>query len=148
MTNQVKHFYVGVKGLIIRYDGKILLLKPKRDMHPFFIGDWDIPGGRILSHSEGEHRIRSKIKEETGLEDIYSIKPFGSGIIQDAEFAEEGQVVGLVLMVYICRLGSKDQKINLDEGHSEYKWCSPGEAAANLYQFPNDFRERLEEMRF
>ena len=43
-----------------------------------------------MSHSEGEHRIRTKIKEETGLEDIYSIKPFGSGIIQDASFEEEG----------------------------------------------------------
>jgi len=146
--NQIRHFYVGVKGLIVRDDGKVLLLKPKRSEHTFFIGDWDIPGGRILSHSEGEHRIRTKIKEETGLEDIYSIKPFGSGIIQDASFEEEGQTVGLVLMVYVCRLGNKDQKITLDAGHLEYKWCSPQEAAADLYQFPNDFREKLEGMKF
>jgi len=66
------------------------------------------------------------------LEDIYSIKPFGSGIIQDASFEEEGQTVGLVLMVYVCRLGNKDQKITLDAGHLEYKWCSPQEAAADL----------------
>jgi len=27
--NQIRHFYVGVKGLIVRDDGKVLLLKPR-----------------------------------------------------------------------------------------------------------------------
>lgn len=146
--DQIKHFYVGVKCLVVRDDGKILLLKPKREMHEFFIGDWDVPGGRILKHSEGELRLRNKIKEETGLIDIFSIKPFGSGIIPDAIFKEDGLPVGLVLMVYICKLGNKNIKVEIDESHSEFKWCTPKEAAANLYQFPDDFREQLADFEF
>lgn len=145
--NQIKYFYVGIKGLILRKDGKMLLLKPKRDQHKLFIGDWDIPGGRILSQSEGEHRLRNKIKEETGLIDISSIKPFGSGIISDVIFQDGDASVGLILMVYLCKLGLKDVKVKIDDSHSEFKWFTPKEAAANLYQFPDDFREKLAEFK-
>ena len=144
IKKQIKHFFVGVKGLILRDNNKILLLKPRRSKHPSgFIGNWDIPGGRILKHSEGEHRLRAKIEEETDITDIYSIKPFGAGIIDKAVFMEEDSPVGLVLMVYICKVGRSQKQISISSEHSEYGWFTLQETASRLYQFPDDFRERL-----
>lgn len=144
--DSVKHFFVGVKGLIQRKDGKVLLLKPNLDKHPFFFGDWDIPGGRLLKHSDYESRLREKIEAETGMTDVFSTIPLGGGIVDGAIVDDAGVKVGLVLLLYLCRLGDKNKEVIIDHDNLEFVWVTPSEAASMLFQLPDDVREKIREL--
>ena len=53
------------KAVMIDAEGKILLLKRKRDQK--FADNWDLPGGHIKAGESAEEGLRREVEEETNL---------------------------------------------------------------------------------
>jgi 8-oxo-dGTP diphosphatase len=116
----MKHFFVGVKAVIIK-DGKILLLKDSS--RPDF---WDVPGGRIDENETIQEALLRELDEELpgiinprigNLIDAYRIP----GSIKDD--------MGLVLLFYAVE-ADFPEKITLSSEHTEYEWLDFEEANA------------------
>lgn len=58
---------VGVKVLLKREDGKLLLVRRNEETYGKMIGKWDIPGGRIEPGSSLMENLRREVQEETSL---------------------------------------------------------------------------------
>ena len=97
-----------VDGFIIN-DDKILLLK--RNNYPA-IGEWWVPGGRIIKNELLVDSIIRKVKDETGLD---------TEIISQIGVAET--IFETKHTVNVCfSLKIKSGDITINSEHSEYKW--------------------------
>ena len=126
-----------VKAVILRDDGKILLLK--RSKGKFNPKKWDLPGGTLeKGETLGEALLR-EIEEETGLE----VKM--GEIIGTAEFSKESKNFdeekrGLRYLTYY----SGDSEVELSREHQDHKWLSFDEALEKFSTkdgFENEKRE-------
>jgi molecular chaperone GrpE (heat shock protein) len=126
-----------VKGVVLRDDGKILLLKrSKKSLNP---GKWDLPGGHLEKGETLEEAIKREIQEETGL------KVEIGEIIGTAEFSKESKNFneekrGLRYLTYY----SGDDEVELSKEHQDFGWFSIDEASEKLSQkdgFENEKRE-------
>lgn len=108
----MKHFFVGIKAVIIK-DGNILLLKDSS--RPDF---WDVPGGRIDEDETIQQALLRELREELPshsnprigkLLNAYRIP----GSIKDN--------LGLVLLFYKVDVDFEGE-ITLSDEHTEYAW--------------------------
>lgn len=104
-----------VGAVIMRADGKVLLLKSQK-----WHGKYVVPGGHIELGETLEHALRREIREETGLEinDIEFIKP--TEFIFDPAYHKRRH---FIFLDFFCKTGGSDVKLN-DEAQ-EYAWASP-----------------------
>lgn len=119
-------FQIGVKGLIRRKDGKILLLKiPAWGGNP---GYWDMPGGRMDPGETFEQTLRRELAEEIGF--TYTGEPKQiCAVLSPVTIPVGDRRVPLVLLPYEVRL-PEDISITLNEEES-FEWYEP-QAAAKL----------------
>ena len=111
-----------VDGFIIN-DDKILLLK--RNNYPA-IGEWWVPGGRIIKNELLVDSIIRKVKDETGL-DTEIISQIG---VTETIFERKHTV-------NVCfSLRVKSGEVIMNSEHSEYKWFS-------INNLPNDLNPEL-----
>ena len=115
-----------VKGVILRDDGKLLLLK--RSKGEFNPEKWDLPGGTLEKGETLEEALLREIQEETGLE--VEVEK----IIGTAEFSKEsknfdGEKRGLRYLTYCS--GDSEVKLNKKE-HQDHMWLSLEEALEKL----------------
>jgi len=114
-----------VDGFIIN-DDKILLLK--RNNYPA-IGEWWVPGGRIIKNELLVDSIIRKVKDETGLD---------TEIISQIGVAET--IFETKHTVNVCfSLRVKSGEVIMNSEHSEYKWFS-------IDNLPNDLNSELNRM--
>jgi molecular chaperone GrpE len=126
-----------VKGVVLRDDGKILLLKrSKKSLNP---GKWDLPGGTLEKGETLEEALLREIEEETGLEvevgEIIGTAEFNK---ESKNFSEEKR--GLRYLTYY----SGDDEVELSEEHQDFKWLTVDEALEELSEkdgFENEKRE-------
>jgi molecular chaperone GrpE len=126
-----------VKGVILREDGKILLLKRSRKiLNP---GKWDLPGGTLEKGETLKEALLREIKEETGLEvevgEIIGTAEFSK---ESNNFSEEKR--GLRYLAY-C---SGDEEVKLSKEHQDFEWFTIDEALEKLSKkdgFENEKRE-------
>lgn len=114
----IKHFYVGVKAVIIQ-DGKILLLKD--NSRPDF---WDVPGGRI---EDNETIVEALLRELS--EELPSHKNPKIGRLLNA-YRIPGSIkddLGLVLLFYKVDV-EWDGSVTLSSEHTSHEWVSLEEA--------------------
>lgn len=140
MANE-KKFHVGIKVLIENPDGQVLLMKTMAwKPNP---AHWDIPGGRIQEGQTVDDTMAREVEEETGVTDITNPQ-FFTAVISNIEIPlKDGEVVGLVLMIYKATIPS-DSHIQLSEEHTDYEWVSKVEAAERLsFKYPKEFTEKL-----
>lgn len=115
--------------VIVRHNGKYLLLKKVKDIHLDHIGGWEVPGGKLKSNELPINGAIREVKEETGLncEIIKELKKL--------ELEKDG--VKTITYVYLANL--KDNKNNnfknnvnnntnsnvkLSDEHSDFVWIT------------------------
>ena len=114
-----------VDGFIIN-DNKILLLK--RNNYPA-IGEWWVPGGRVIKNELLVDSIIRKVKDETGLD---------TEIINQIGVAET--IFETKHTVNVCfSLRVESGQVIINSEHSEYKWFS-------IDNLPNDLNSELNRM--
>lgn len=110
-------YYLAVKGIIRRNDGKILVLKRSgRDDHK--PGVWETVGGGMDREETPQTGLQREILEETGLE-VEVQEPFNVFTFKKdtGEFK-----IGIT---FLCKyLGGE---VTLSDEHSEYRWIDPEE---------------------
>lgn len=123
-------FHLGIKALIRNKQGKFLVLHANPKYNSGVTPDhWDLPGGRAQKGDSIEETLHREVKEEIGVETIKIIK------LLDASLSKiriiNGQF-GLILFTYLCSMEETDHVTLTDDEHTEYRWCSPNEAAELL----------------
>lgn len=110
-------YFLAVKGIIRRNDGKILVLKrsDKDDHKP---GVWETVGGGMDKEESPQEALVREISEETGLS-ISISSPFNVFTFKKdtGEFK-----IGIT---FLCEYLSGE--IMLSDEHSEYRWIEPKE---------------------
>ena len=110
-------YYLAVKGIIRREDGKILVLKRsnKDDHNP---GVWETVGGGMDREETPQAALKREVLEETGLE-VTLVGPFNVFTFKKdtGEFK-----VGIT---FLCEYLSGD--VVLSDDHYEYRWINPKE---------------------
>ncbi len=110
----MKKFNVGVKSLIRRSDGAILLLKKNKAQDAF----WEAPGGRIDGHETIEQTLQRELAEELpGISDVEVVRLLTAFRLPD----DIGEDLGLLLIYYIVT-ATLPKKIKISEEHSDYQW--------------------------
>src|SRR5664279_771691 len=140
-----QHFQIGVKGLIRRADGKLLLVKigAWRDKPEY----WDLPGGRMEPGESFVQTLRRELKEELGVDYTGQPKQLGA-VLSNITIPVGDERVPLVLLPYEVEL-PEGTVITLDEEESEeaYDWFEPSEAADLLkIKFTQDFCDLVNEL--
>jgi len=105
-----------VEAVIKNKEGKILLLK-RSNLNKFFVGKWQLPGGKVEFGEDIQKAIKREIYEETGKK--YSSLHLGKVFSLTEKF--NGSKNNVFLMVF---MGECKGKISLSSEHSEAKFCS------------------------
>jgi len=95
---------VFVKALIVRDDGRFLMIKRK--------GNWDVPGALVTAKKSTVTLIES-VKKECGIK-VDIIKP-----VRMESRKENGKEV--FDFIFLCRY--KSGKIKLGKDYSDFKWA-------------------------
>ena len=104
---------VGVGGLIIRADGRVLVV---RRAHPPGEGSWSWPGGKVCPGERLHEALRREMLEETGLSVL--VGP----LLDVVEVLLEG--FHYVVIDYLCTpLGDADVACASDDA-SELRWVT------------------------
>ncbi len=140
-------FHVGVKALIVNERNEILVLKANpKELKGGSQTHWDLPGGRIKEGSNIGNTLLAEVKEELGVGDI-KIGELFDAVVSNIKIPDGEEKVGLLLLVYLCRLSPNQNKFKLSFEHTEYKWVNVQEAKELLsYKFPKNFIEKLDEL--
>lgn len=105
-----KLFFIGVKALVRRDDGRILLLKADTKNHskntrPY----WDLPGGRIEENETPDQTLIREVAEETGIKVDFGVK-FITSVVSNHEIPKGDRILGLALMVYEVEIADSTQE--------------------------------------
>ncbi|MEP7162327.1 MAG: NUDIX domain-containing protein [Candidatus Moraniibacteriota bacterium] len=123
-------FYITVKGIVRRSDGKILVLK--RSASDDHLPDvWETVGGGMDSEELPQQALEREILEETGI--VVSVgEPFHIFTFRKdtGEFK-----VGIS---FLC--DAENDTVVLSEEHREHRWIHPSEFAA-LSSIPSLYNE-------
>ncbi|MBT4870849.1 MAG: NUDIX domain-containing protein [Candidatus Diapherotrites archaeon] len=105
-----------VEAIIKDKSGKILLLKRSKNNH-YYLGKWQLPGGKVEFGEDIQKAIKREIYEETG------IKYFGIqlGKVFSLKSIFDGKKSNVFLMVFE---GELKGKIILSNEHSQAKFVS------------------------
>jgi len=105
-----------VEAVIKNKEGKILLLK-RSNLNKFFVGKWQLPGGKVDFGEDIQKAIKREIYEETGKK--YSSLRLDKVFSLTEKF--NGKKSNVFLMVFT---GEFKGKISLSNEHSEAKFFS------------------------
>ncbi len=109
----MKKFNVGIKAVVRRKDGGVLLLK-KNNQESF----WEVPGGRVDDDESIEETLMRELQEELpGISRIHVNRILCADRLPK-DIAED---LGLILIYYevFCVL---PVPIQISREHSEFKW--------------------------
>lgn len=123
-------YFLAVKGIIRRNDGKILVLK-RNDQDDHKPSIWETVGGGMDKEESPQEALLREISEETGLR-VNVGSPFNIFTFKKdtGEFK-----VGIT---FLCEYVSGE--VSLSNEHSEYRWIEPKEFA-QLESVPSLYEE-------
>lgn len=122
-VKQMKTFYVGVKGVIVR-DGKVLLLRTNAN-HENRGDRWEMPGGRIDGDEIIEQTLRRELKEE--LPNIQNVQ-IGKILSANRIVKDIQGEISLVLVFYRVNAEFDGGEPKLSEEHLEFQWADQATA--------------------
>jgi 8-oxo-dGTP pyrophosphatase MutT (NUDIX family) len=111
----VKQFNVGIKGVVTRSDGSVLLLK-KNQEKPF----WEVPGGRIDNDESIEQTLERELHEELPGSTNIEVKRILCAHRLPHDIAKD---LSLMLIYFEVRVDLPDP-IEISDEHSEYVWVT------------------------
>ena len=105
--------------VIIYYKNKVLLVKRKNEPA---VGEWWMPGGRLLKNETLENAAIRKAHEETGLK-VRIVRPliFGETIFKESNL--EGIKTGTHTVNVSYLLEAENDKVRLDSQSSNFIWA-------------------------
>ncbi len=120
----MEDFAVATKAIILRKDGKLLLIKrsAKNTSKPFV---WEIPGGRCDYAENPFNGIKREVKEETGLE-IEVLNTINTHYFK----RDDNQIVTMI--VFLAKAGA--DQVKLSDEHLDYKWLEDKEAEDLVFE--------------
>ncbi|MEM0473214.1 MAG: HAD-IA family hydrolase [Candidatus Aenigmatarchaeota archaeon] len=104
---------------IVKYDGKILLMK-RSDKVATYPNQWSFVHGRIENGETPEKRAEIEIKEETGL-DVEFVKKFKEISFYDEKLGIEWHILPVLFK-------AKSYKVKLNWENTDYLWVKPEDA--------------------
>ena len=139
-------FHIGIKALILNENNKILLLKANpEDFKGSVPEHWDLPDGRIEGDDTIEETLYKEIEEELGTRNIEIIEHFDT-FISNMKIPLEKETIGLMLVVYRCRMN--DSQFKLNQEHLEYRWIKIEDAKKMLeFKYSESFIQKLDSLR-
>ncbi len=141
-------FYLGIKALIKNNQNQILILRDNRQSSSGINtkGFWDLPGGRVQNRTSNEETLLREIYEELGIKDAKVGKLLFSANANFYKDLEDGISLGLVVMVYECKI-PENAKIILSEEHDQYKWVDNLEASELLsIKYSKDLTDKIKQI--
>jgi 8-oxo-dGTP pyrophosphatase MutT (NUDIX family) len=133
-------FHLGVKGLCLNSEGKVLLVECQRKKS----GEkyWDLPGGRIQKGETVLGALQRELEEEVGLQNVQHEASLGMSLTKIRIPKQEGDV-GLILALYSCKVPNGFIPV-LGDGHTDYGWFSLEDAVGLLGpQYPSDLVQSI-----
>jgi len=118
-----KEMKFAVKGVVVRDDGRVLIIK-KSATERVNPNTFDIPGGGMELGETPQECLHREIQEETGL-DVLIQKPIRAWTFTKGDM----QVVGIT---FLCKQLSGE--VRLSHEHTGYEWVDPKEAVSKGYQ--------------
>lgn len=109
----MKSFHVGIKGVVRREDGSVLLLQKNGEK-----GFWEVPGGRIDDDEDIEATLRRELEEE--LPGISEVK-IGRLLCAHRLPHDIGDNLGLMLLYFEVTATLPDP-IQISEEHIASQW--------------------------
>jgi 8-oxo-dGTP pyrophosphatase MutT (NUDIX family) len=103
--------------VLFRHQGKYLLLKKIKDIHPDHDGGWEVSGGKIEGEEGPAATCYREVKEETGL--------LFSNLVELEPLQIEKGGVRSHTHVYVAEVDHFD--VRLSPEHSEFVWVRPNE---------------------
>jgi 8-oxo-dGTP pyrophosphatase MutT (NUDIX family) len=139
-----KQFHVGVKAMITNDQGEVLLMKEDVSRHSLPTDEyWDFPGGRMQDKEAVLETLQREVEEETGITEIHDPEFVTAVISNHSIKLKNGEVVGLVLMVYTVKIDPKSD-IKLSHEHLDYEWVDKSVAKQRLtHKYPAEFIDAL-----
>jgi 8-oxo-dGTP pyrophosphatase MutT (NUDIX family) len=139
MTDEIEQqFQVGVKALIYRADGKLLLLSETTRAGTL----WDLPGGRIQEGETFMEALSRELLEEIGITEIIRSSHFLT-VRSNKNIRTATRTVGLVLIIYTVELPEGSALEAREEG-IELHWENIDFAAKALSdKYPVEFTTAL-----
>lgn len=139
-------FHVGIKALVLNENNEILLLRTNpADFKGNVPEHWDLPGGRIEGGDSIEETLYKEIEEELGTKSIEIIEHFDT-FISNMKIPLENETIGLMLVVYKCKLN--DTQFKLNQEHLEYRWIGIKDAKKMLeFKYPQSFIQKLNSLK-
>lgn len=135
MENPEPYLQVGVKVILEREDGSILLLRRNPKKYPEIGPTWDIVGGRIDIGISLMENLKREVKEETGLEiEGEPILLYAQDILNVERFP--GRHV-----VRLTYKASASGEPVVDEESLEYRWFSREEIKSLGTELDRFFQE-------
>ena len=138
-VNQLHKFSVTAKAVIVRKDGKVLLLKRSKK-EKTYKDSFDLPGGHVEKGEDIESALKREIKEETGL------TPKEFTIIKVSEFPKDHELFDKIKALRF--LGKvDDEKVTLNKEHRSHYWLDIDKAIEKIKGsdgFEKEKKETLE----
>ena len=140
-------FHLGIKALIMNDKNQILLLKANpKNLKGNTPEHWDLPGGRVERSSTIEETLFREIREELGIKSIDIVDQFDV-FISNMKIPLENESVGLILLVFTCKLNYKSD-FTLGPEHLEYRWFNIDDAKKLLkLKYPESFIQKLDSLK-
>jgi len=112
---------VGVGGLILNENGRVLLTKRIDTMFPQWNGRWGIPGGQVKFGEYPRETLHRELKEELGVRVKITLNnPFvASNSVDLPKIAYHG-----IFLCFPCQI-IKGRPQRKSKEHSDFKWFEP-----------------------
>ena len=110
-----QHILVAVGAVIQDDQGRILLVKHKKERGGYWQGKWICPGGELEYGEEIKKGIKREVREETNLE-IELVKPLVP--FERIAKTNENTSLHVIYIDYLARLLSGDLKVDSDVGEA------------------------------
>lgn len=119
-----KKQYIIVKSLVVD-NGKVLMVRRRREWHIEAHGKWEFPGGKIAFGESPEQAAVREAKEESGYDvEVLRLMP---KILSYQWNHEPTRISQMILICYICKLIGGEALLN-DQNVSEIRWFALEEA--------------------
>lgn len=112
--------FVGAKGLIVRPDGKVLILREGNGYDEGTeLGNWDVVGGRIEVEETLLVGLRREVLEESGLDIVVGDM---LGVTENFPVIK-GEETHIIRVYYACTCDN--DVVTLSTDHDKYAWIDP-----------------------
>ena len=115
---------ISVRALI-RSNERILLVR-RSGGNPLYVGQYELPGGKVEFGEDPEQSIEREINEELGTEagavQLYRIVSWMDTVERDTQH---------IIVVYLVGLGGANTKIRLSSEHDKFEWTRLSEIQLN-----------------